>query len=129
MEVIKITENNETVSIKITINYNGPSKYAYAATTTKFFTYESNRVPPIEYPHSHTIGIANTLMDPQKIDSNWSVELMNPSDNALNYEVKIEWLQGRKLIYTWPQDEDAVKGSVPAHSIKLDLAGNSYYEF
>ena len=130
MEFIEINNNNEIVKIKISISYVGPCKYIYVVAPDKFFNYSTADVPLKPFPHIFEIGDGKNILLPGNDSNNWSIQIMNPSDKDLDYELSIEWYQGINTapVYTWPQDTKARKGVIKAHVDHILFSGNCNYE-
>jgi hypothetical protein len=104
MEFINVRKDDDIVKIKITIEYVGPSKYSYAISTAKSFDYPAN-VNKKPYPHEYPIGKGKELILPENKNNSCIFQLMNPTNQDLDYKVFIEWYQGNDTdpIYKWPK--------------------------
>lgn len=101
---IRISNSPEIVSIKLTISYEGPSEYVYVVNLTRKFSYPVPGQPSRTFPHEYDLDAGKNLLKPGNRNNNWSVELLNPSGQDLNYEVKITWHQSGQQIMEWSKE-------------------------
>jgi hypothetical protein len=129
MEFIKVRDSEEIVRIKITIKYVGPCKYTYVISPGNSYNYSTADVPLKPFPHEYNIGRGRDIILIGNNNNNWSIQLMNPSDQDLNYEVFIEWYQGKEKesIYCWPK-KNSRKGIVKGHIDHIVFSGICIYE-
>jgi hypothetical protein len=129
MELIPIRNTDEIVSIKIFVDYKGPSKSMYLVNNAKIFRYSSDQVPPKPFPHVYPIGKGMDLLPLANRNNNWNFQLVNPTENGIDYEIYIEWWQGedKAPLYTWEVNPADRTGNVPATTDPTILEGSSRY--
>lgn len=118
MEQITISNSEEQVKIKITINFVGVSDYTYSTPSGQF---PKKDKMDYEYPVGNGI---ERLKSGNKCD-NWKINLLNQGKDELDYEYKIEWFQGGIPVHKWPAD-NVGKGKLKKNE-RLSKEGNSVY--
>lgn len=128
MDIIKIDNTDDVVTIQITISYVGPAEYIYVLSPAKNFQYSNHQLPLKSFPHEYEIGKGKELLSLGRGRNNWSIQLINPSDFDQDYQIQIEWYQKGALIYTWPKDKKDRTGKVVAHVDHIVFSGNCIYQ-
>jgi hypothetical protein len=111
---ITISNSSDMVSIELTVSYEGPSEYTYVVNPNRSLSYKSPGDAPRPFPHAYDIDPGDQLLVPGKGNNNWSIQLLNPSNMDLKYDITITWHQSGRQVMQWNK-----KDTVTANGGKL----------
>lgn len=103
-ELVNTINQNDAVTIQVTVHYGGPWEYQY---TDKNTDYKGNYIDG--KPHTHAIGFPHEL---HLITDNWVFRLINVTSNDAGFMTQIDWLQNSTVIHTWTRSAKVEPGKV-----------------
>ncbi len=93
MQLITLLDNNDVVTIEITVQGNVAWRYDYVAYDYTY-THTSKDAPP----YQHALGFARELDGERHF---WDFSIDNLTSNAVAYSTSIVWKQGTTQIGKW----------------------------
>lgn len=120
---IQIHDTNETISLKITIEFSGATLYNYTS-GKRTFTYPE--VLPKPLSRTVELGTGHEMLHLYN-RNDWSVRLLNQSVEKRDYKIMFEWFQGGRLLYVYPENPSEREGILEPESSK-DFESNCVFD-